>query len=106
VLLSDALEAAKVTLGKDLKGSLLANFLLVEARDGYKVVFSLPEVDPSMTDGRVLLADRKDSKPLDTNEGPYRLVMPQEKKHARWVRQVRRITVRTSSSSQPSTKGK
>src|SRR5262249_37083156 len=47
VLLAKVLQAAKVALGKDLKGPLLAHCLLVEAADGYRVVFSLPEVDPS-----------------------------------------------------------
>jgi hypothetical protein len=96
VLLADVLQAGKVTLGKDLKGPLLAHCLLVEAADGYQVVFSLPEIDPSVTDNLVLVADRKDDKPLDAKEAPYRLVVPQEKKHARWVRQVTRISVRTT----------
>ena len=42
VLLADVLRSAGVTLGKDLKGPLLANYLLVEAADGYRVVFALP----------------------------------------------------------------
>jgi hypothetical protein len=96
VLLADVLQAGKVTLGKDLKGPLLAHCLLVEAADAYQVVFSLPEVDPGMTDNLVLVADRKDAKPLDAKEAPYRLVVPQEKKHARWVRQVTRISVRST----------
>jgi hypothetical protein len=96
VLLADVLHAGKVTLGKDLKGPLLAHCLLVEAADAYQAVFSLPEVDPSMTDHLVLVADRKDAKPLEAREAPYRLVVPQEKKHARWVRQVTRLSVRTT----------
>jgi hypothetical protein len=96
VVLAEVLRAAHVSLGKDLKGPLLAHCLLVEAADGYRVVFSLPEVDPSITDNLVLIADRKDGKSLDSKEGPYRLVVPQEKKHARWVRQVTRISVRAT----------
>jgi len=96
VTLAEVLQTAKVALGKDLKGPLLANCLLVEAADGYRVTFALPEVDPSMTDNLVLLADRKDGKPLDAKEAPYRLVVPQDKKYSRWVRQVTRISVRTT----------
>src|SRR5262245_8680046 len=73
VSLVEILRAAGVTLGKDLKGPLLANCLVVQAADGYKVVFSLAEIDPDTTDRVVLLADRKDGKPLDAKEGPYRL---------------------------------
>jgi hypothetical protein len=93
VPLTAALRSAEVTLGKDLRGPLLANCLLVEAADGYRVVFALPEVDPGMTDKVVLLADRKDGKPLAAGEGPYRLVVPDEKRPARWVKQVVRIRV-------------
>ena len=94
VLLGEVLRSAGVTLGKDLRGPLLANFLLVEAADGYRVVFALPEVDPDMTDKVVLLADRKDGKPLLGGEGPYRLVVPDDKRPMRWVKQVARISVR------------
>jgi hypothetical protein len=93
VSLAEVLKAAGVTLGKDLKGPLLANCLMVQAADGYRVVFSLPEIDPEMTDRVVLLADRKDGKPFDAKEGPYRLVVPHDKRHSRWVRQVNRISV-------------
>jgi hypothetical protein len=94
--LADVLRAGKVTLGKDLKGPLMAHFLLVEATDGYRVAFSLSEVDPDMTDNLVLIADEKDGKPLDANEGPFRLIVPHDKKHARWVRQVTRLSVRAA----------
>jgi DMSO/TMAO reductase YedYZ molybdopterin-dependent catalytic subunit len=36
----------------------------------------------------VLLADRRDEKSLSESQGPLRLVVPAEKMHARWVRQV------------------
>jgi hypothetical protein len=42
----------------------------------------------------ILLADRRDGQPLAAAEGPLRLVVPDEKRHARWVRQVRSCTVR------------
>jgi hypothetical protein len=93
VALADVLRAAKVTLGKDLKGPLLANSLVVEGADGYRVAFSLPEVDPDLTDNVVLLADRKEGKVLDDKEGPYRLIVPHDKRPIRWVRQVVRIGV-------------
>jgi DMSO/TMAO reductase YedYZ molybdopterin-dependent catalytic subunit len=94
VSVAEVLRLAGVTLGKELRGPLLANFLLAEAADGYRVVFALPEVDPDMTEKIVLLADRKDGKPLPANEGPYRLVVPGDKRNMRWVRQVARLSVR------------
>jgi hypothetical protein len=39
------------------------------------------------------LAFLKDGKPLDDKEGPYRIVIPDEKRMARWVRQVRVLKI-------------
>jgi hypothetical protein len=60
----------------------------VEAADGYNVVFALPELDPAFNDKQIVLAFSKDGKPLDEKEGPFRIVIPEEKRMARWVRQV------------------
>jgi hypothetical protein len=68
-------------------------YVLVEARDGYAAVFALPEFDAGFTDRVILLADHRDGHPLDTVEGPLRLVVPGEKRRARWVRQVTDIEV-------------
>ena len=56
VLVSDVLKSAEVALGEHLRGKLLTQYLVVEAADKYRVVFSLPEVDPDWTDNVVLLA--------------------------------------------------
>jgi hypothetical protein len=68
-------------------------YVLVKARDGYAAVFALPEFDAGFTDRVILLADRRDGHPLDAVEGPLRLVVPDEKRRARWVRQVIDIQV-------------
>jgi DMSO/TMAO reductase YedYZ molybdopterin-dependent catalytic subunit len=91
--LSDILSKAEVVKGEDLRGERLLSYLLVEAADGYRVVFALPEIDPAFTDQEVLLADRRDGEALRDPEGPLRLIVPREKKHARWVRQVVRLRV-------------
>jgi hypothetical protein len=93
VAVATVLQEAGVTLGKELRGPRLANCLLVEAADGYRVAFSLAEIDPEISEGVVLLADHKDGKQLDAKEGPYRLVVPRDKRHSRWVRQVIRLSV-------------
>jgi hypothetical protein len=89
------LKAADVMLGKQFKGALVANYLLVEAADGYCAVFSLPVVDTDMTDNVVLLADHKDGKLLDAKEGPLRLIVPRDKLFMRGVRQVTTLRVQT-----------
>jgi DMSO/TMAO reductase YedYZ molybdopterin-dependent catalytic subunit len=76
-----------------LKGKRLASYLLVEAADGYRVVMALPEIDPAFTDRETVLAFLKNGKPLDEHQGPYRLVIPDEKRMARWVRQVTALRI-------------
>ncbi|MGA7631052.1 MAG: molybdopterin-dependent oxidoreductase [Terriglobales bacterium] len=93
VSLDSVLEKAGVGLGETMKGKRMASYLLVEAADGYRVVFALPEIDPAFTDKRVVLAFLKDGKPLDAKEGPYRIVVPDEKRMARWVRQVMTLKI-------------
>src|ERR1700722_8860199 len=88
VLLRAVLEKAGVGFGETLKGKRLASCLLAEAADGYRVVIALPEMDPAFTDKQVILAFLKDGKILDEKEGPYRIVIPDEKRPARWIRQL------------------
>ena len=93
VALSVILEKAGIGFGDTLKGKRLASCLLVEAADGYRAVIALPEIDPAFTDKQIVLAYLKDGKPLDEKEGPYRIVIPGEKRMARWVRQVTTLKI-------------
>jgi hypothetical protein len=93
VALDRVLEKEGVGLGETMKGKRMASYLLVEAADGYRVLFALPEIDPAFTDKRVVLAFLKDGNPLDAKEGPYRIVVPDEKRMARWVRQVTTLKI-------------
>jgi hypothetical protein len=93
VSLKTVLEKAGVGFGETLKGKRMASCLLVEAADGYHVVIALPELDPAFTDKQVVLAFLKDGKPLDDKEGPYRIVIPDEKRMARWIRQVTTLKI-------------
>jgi DMSO/TMAO reductase YedYZ molybdopterin-dependent catalytic subunit len=93
VALVDVLKAAGVKFGQDMRGKALANYLVVEAADGYRAVYALPELDPAFTDRVILLADQKDKKPLDEKHGPLQVIVPGEKKHARWVRQVTALKI-------------
>jgi hypothetical protein len=85
------LEWVGVSLGKSVRGERLAEFVLVRAMDGYRVLFSLAEIDPMFRERTLLLCYRKNGRPLPANEGPLRVVVADEKRHARWVRQVTAI---------------
>jgi hypothetical protein len=71
----------------------MAEALLVEAADGYKVVFALAEVDPAFATREIILADKRDGRGMDAKEGPLRIVAPGDKRAARWVRQVTALRV-------------
>jgi len=75
------------------KGKDLRLYVVAEARDGYKVVFSLGEVSPEVHDGSVLLADSADGKPLGDDGGPIELVCSGDRSPARWIRDVASIRV-------------
>jgi hypothetical protein len=87
------LEKAGVGFGEALRGKRLASCLVVEAADGYRVVIALPELDPAFTDRQIVLAYLRNGKPLDEKEGPYRIIIPDEKRMARWVRQVTTLRI-------------
>ena len=93
VRLKSVLEKAGITFGESMKGKRLATCLLMEAADGYRVVVALPELDPAFTDKLIVLAFLRDGKPLGEKEGPYRIVIPDEKRMARWVKQVTTLRI-------------
>jgi hypothetical protein len=76
-----------------LRGAALATYVVASASDGYQVVFSLGELDPDMTDGQVLLADKANDKPLFGENGAFRLVIPKDKRGARSVRLLSKLEV-------------
>jgi hypothetical protein len=93
VLLYEVLKRAGAPLDDQLKGPTLASYVLAQARDGYQVVLTLTEIDPAFTDNKVLIADTADGKPLGATQAPFRIVIPNEKKAARSIRMLERLTV-------------
>jgi hypothetical protein len=88
VSLRDLIVRAGAPNGTPVRGKAMLSYILISAADGYHVLFTLPELDASYTDHVVLIADQRDGAPLAAAEGPYRLIVPFEKRDARWVRQV------------------
>jgi DMSO/TMAO reductase YedYZ molybdopterin-dependent catalytic subunit len=93
VPMAELLKAAGAPIGEKLRGANMANYIVAEAKDGYRVVFALPELDPAFTESKVLVAYAANGKPLPDGQGPFRIVAPQEKKQARWIRMLQRIQV-------------
>jgi DMSO/TMAO reductase YedYZ molybdopterin-dependent catalytic subunit len=93
VPLAALLQKAGIPQGDAIRGAAMTTYVLVDAADDYRVVFSLAELDSSFMDSEVILADTMDGAPLGPGLGPFRLVAPHEKRPARWVDMVRSITV-------------
>lgn len=91
--LGAVLARAGVPHGEALRGRLLAAYAVVVASDGYRVVFALPELDPAVTGKVVLLADQRNGGPLAAGLAPFRIVVPDEKRHARWIRNAVEVDV-------------
>jgi len=93
VSVSDILAKAGVPSGKELHGENLSKYLLVKCTDGYKVLFSLAELDTSIADKNVIIADMVDGKPLLEKKGPLRMIAEGEKKPARSSYQVESLII-------------
>jgi hypothetical protein len=94
VRVSDLLAKLGVPLGNELRGKALANYIVATGSDGYKAVLALGEVDSSFHPGEVLVADAIDGKPLDAHSGPFKLVVSEDKRPARSVRNLVSIEVK------------
>ena len=93
--LDEVLKLAKVPMGNELRGRSVAPMVVIaDANDGARAVYALAEVEPSFSDKLVLLADKRDGQALNADEGPFRMVIPSDKRHARWLRQVKGLTVK------------
>jgi DMSO/TMAO reductase YedYZ molybdopterin-dependent catalytic subunit len=93
VWLSDVLKKAGVPQGGELRNKALTTYVLASAQDGYQVVFSIAELDPSFIDNQILLADTANGKPLFGAQGRFRLVVPKDKPGARSIRMLTKIEV-------------
>ena len=79
-------------LGDHLRGKALASYIVATGSDGYSVVLSIAESDPSFHDGQVLVADTRDGQPL-AKSGPFQLIVSEDKRPARWVHNLVSISL-------------
>jgi DMSO/TMAO reductase YedYZ molybdopterin-dependent catalytic subunit len=93
VALEEILRKAGAPNGQQMRGPAMATYVLAEASDNYRVVFSLAELDSGIVESEIIVADTLDGAPLSEKEGPFKIVAPHEKRPARWVRMVTTITV-------------
>ncbi len=93
VLLAELLKSAGAATGEKMRGPTMVSYLLAEAKDGYRVIFALAELDPGFTDSQVIVAFARNGKPLTEGQGPLRIIAPQDKRPARWIRMLQKLEV-------------
>jgi hypothetical protein len=89
----DLLAKAGIPLGEKLRGKNLRLAVLVHCLDHYDIVFALAEFDDAFNSRTILLVDRQDGQPLPNALGPVRLLVPGDKRPARWARMVQSLDV-------------
>jgi hypothetical protein len=92
VPLADLLSKVGVPLGENVRGKLFMIGVVAEGMDNYRVLYSLAEVDPAIHTGDVIVADTLDGQKL-TKDGAFKMVSSEEKRPARWVRNLTSISV-------------
>jgi hypothetical protein len=90
-LLGDVLARVGAPAGKAIHGKELADVVVVEALDGYKVVIELAATDPTVRKERMILADRMDGALLGSDRRPFQLVVEGDLRPARSARMVSSI---------------
>jgi hypothetical protein len=96
VPLTDLLAKYGAPIGDKLRGKGLSEYIVATGADGYKAVLSLAETDPSFHPGEVIVADSMDGKPLDAANGPFKLVVTDDKRPARCVHSLISIELRAA----------
>jgi hypothetical protein len=80
--------------GKDVHGKPLSQYIVATGADGYHAVLALAEIEPDFHPGDVLVADQLAGKPLDAKEGPFRLIVSEDKRPARSVHNLVKIELK------------
>ncbi len=93
VLPFDLLVKAGVPFGRAMTGAPRASYILATARDGYQVVFALPEIDPAFAGAAVVIADKREGGLLLGPQKPLQMIAPQDKMHARSVYSLSKIEI-------------
>ena len=92
----EILRRAGAPLGKEMRGPNMTMYVVARGLDGYQALFAFAEFDPGFTDQVILVADHRDGQPLNSREGPLRLIVPSDKRPARWVRTLTTLRVKNA----------
>jgi hypothetical protein len=89
------LARAGVPVGRHRRGHHPVEYVIAEAADGYRALFSLAEIDPALGGSAIYVIDRRGGQPLAAAEGPWRMVVPGDSMRSRWLRQLVALRLRS-----------
>lgn len=81
--------------GPALRGRAMLLAVVAEASDGYRAGYMLSEIDEQFGGRVAIVALTQDGQPLPARDGPLRVVVPEDRHRARWVRQLVRLRLVT-----------
>lgn len=93
VLLHDVLARSGVDFASGLRGKQLSTYVAALATDGYEVVYALAELDTTIADSDIIVADKREGHSLAAREGPLRIIVPRDKRPARSLKMLQEIDV-------------
>ena len=96
VPLIELLKQVGAPTGHDVRGKVLSKYIVATGSDGYKAVLALAETEPDFHPGDVLVADAMDGKPLGAKTGPFRLIVSEDKRPARSVRNLVSVELKSA----------
>ncbi len=76
------------------KNDKLRKYVVISGKDGYEVIVAWAEIDPEFGNAPILLAWEEDGKLLEGKNGPFRLVVPTDRRGGRYVSGVIKIELR------------
>lgn len=95
VRLKELLGLDRASIAAIDKHAMARSYVRVEAGDGYTAIIALTECDSTFREQPVLLAWKKDGVAMDDHEVPFKLIVPDDLRHAHDVRKVTRSEVVT-----------
>ena len=92
--LVDVLVRLGLPQGEKLRGTALTQTVVVRAGDGYEVAFSLCELDPGQGNAPVNMATHGDGQAISPADGPFRVIVANDKRPVRAVRMATSIRLK------------
>ena len=93
VPIKDLLVLVEPAKGEGPKVSTNMQIVVASATDGFHVALTLCDTNPECRSGQAIVADTQDGAPL-TMDGAFKLILTEDKKPARWARNLQSLTLR------------